>query len=85
MQLLVFCLELFCDLPYLRQRFPGGDWAARLAPRSHWVRERYTLIDDPAFYARARGGFGLAWGRPFIYPGYVGSYWRTPRGGGSAG
>ena len=46
------------------------DWAMRLAPRNLWVRERYTLVDDPLFYSRARGGFGLAFGRPFIYPGY---------------
>jgi hypothetical protein len=46
------------------------DWAGRLAPRGYWARERYTLVDDPRFYARARGGFGLAFGRPFIYPGY---------------
>lgn len=53
------------------------DWAARLAPQSHWVRQRYTLVDDPIFYTRARGGFGLARGRPWIGPGY-----RTGGGGG---
>jgi hypothetical protein len=63
------------------------DWAARLAPRGVWVRERYTLVDDPFFYARARGGFGLAYGRPLIYPGfrpygYRGFY---PGGGGRSG
>ncbi|OJY24499.1 MAG: hypothetical protein BGO98_16445 [Myxococcales bacterium 68-20] len=59
------------------------DWAARLAPRGYWVRERYTLVDDPYFYARARGGFGLAFGRPFIYPGY---HWVVgPGSGGSRG
>ena len=60
------------------------DWAARLAPRGHWARDRYTLVDDPRFYARARGGFGLMFGRPFIYPGY--RTWYGPgyhyRGGG---
>lgn len=66
------------------------DWAARLAPRGYWVRERYTLVDDPRFYARARGGFGLAFGRPFIYPGYrtgIGRYGGGggPRGGASGG
>jgi len=71
------------DLPFLTQVPPpveGSwrvDWALRLAPRTHWVRERYTLVDDPFFYARARGGFGLARGRPIIGPGY--------RGGGSYG
>jgi hypothetical protein len=42
-----------------------ADWAARLAPQAYWVRERYTLVDDPVFYGRARAGFGLAFGRPF--------------------
>lgn len=64
------------DLPFLRKVPPPVDgvwqmdWAARLAPRSHWVRERYTLVDDPYFYSRARGGFGLIYGRPYVYPGY---------------
>lgn len=60
------------------------DWAARLAPRSYWVRDRYTLVDDPFFYARARAGFGLAYGRPMILPGYRGGggWSRGGRGGG---
>ncbi|MBX3209104.1 MAG: hypothetical protein KF764_28990 [Labilithrix sp.] len=58
------------------------DWAGRLSPRGYWVRERYTLVDDPRFYARARGGFGLAFGRPFIHPGYR---WVPGTGGGSLG
>jgi hypothetical protein len=53
------------------------DWAARLAPQSHWVRERYTLVDDPVFYGRARAGFGLAFGHPLYGPYY--------RGGGGYG
>ena len=66
------------------------DWAARLAPQTHWVRSRYTLVDDPYFYSRARGGFGLAFGRPFLYPGYRGGggyygYGGGSRGGGSGG
>jgi uncharacterized membrane protein YgcG len=62
------------------------DWAARLAPRGYYVRDRYTLVDDPRFYSRARGGFGLAFGRPFIYPGYRGFYGTGGyRGGGSGG
>ena len=44
-----------------------ADWAARLAPQAYWVRDRYTLVDDPVFYGRARAGFGLAFGRPFFY------------------
>lgn len=46
------------------------DWAARLAPQTHWVRERYTLVHDPFFYARARAGFGVVYGWPHIVPGY---------------
>lgn len=57
----------------------AADWAGRLAPRGYWVRERYTLVDDPRFYVRARGGFGLAYGRPYIYPGY---HYGIGRGGG---
>jgi len=53
------------------------DWAGRLAPQHYLVRERYTLVDDPIFYARARGGFGLAFGRPYYGGGY--------RGGGGYG
>jgi hypothetical protein len=58
---------------------PGADWAPLLGPRGYWVRDRYTLVDDPQFYFRARGGFGLAYGRPYIYHGY-GGHW--PGGGG---
>jgi hypothetical protein len=63
------------------------DWAARLAPRAIWVRERYTLVDDPRFYARARGGFGMAFSRPLIHPGYrtYSPGWGGSRGGGSRG
>jgi hypothetical protein len=84
------------DLPFLETIAPPvngiwqADWATRLAPRGYWVRERYTLVDDPVFYTRARGGFGLAYGRPFIYPGYHTGYggWHgggSWRGGGSGG
>lgn len=64
------------DLDFLANVAPpsGGAypaaWRARLAPVEHVVRERYTLVDDPAFYYRARGGFGLVYGRPFIAPGF---------------
>ena len=48
------------------------DWTARLIPERYWSRERWTLVDNPIFYARARAGFGLSYGRPFITPGYRG-------------
>ncbi len=83
------------DLPFLKElgSWEKADWAARLAPHSHWVRERYTLVDDSRFYWRARSGFGLYYGRPIIMPGYhsgyggsYGGYYGSGyRGGGSSG
>ena len=62
------------------------DWAARLGPERYVVRERYTLVDDPVFYGRARAGFGLAYGRPFLRPGYRGGGgYGGARGSGSGG
>lgn len=77
------------DLPFLKDltSFEKADWAAKLAPRAHWVRERYTLVDDHTFYYRARGGFGLYYGRPLIRPGYrsgYGSYYLPGYGGGGS-
>ncbi len=66
-----------------------ADWAARLAPQAYWVRDRYTLVDDPVFYGRARAGFGLAFGRPFYGSHYFhggGGYgYGTPSRGGGFG
>jgi hypothetical protein len=62
--------------------FEAG-WYTRLRPCEYWVRERYTLVDDPRFYARARGGFGLAYGRPYISPGYHSHYGHHGHHGGS--
>ena len=66
-----------------------ADWAARLAPEAYWVRDRYTLVDDPVFYGRARAGFGLAFGRPFYgshhFHGGGGYGYGTPSRGGSFG
>jgi hypothetical protein len=63
-----------------------ADWAAGLAPQAYWVRDRYTLVDDPVFYGRARAGFGLAFGRPFFHSGFHGGggygYGTPSRGGG---
>jgi hypothetical protein len=63
------------------------DWSARLGPERYVVRERYTLVDDPIFYTRARGGFGLIYGRPFLHPGYRGGggYGAGGRGRGGGG
>jgi hypothetical protein len=54
-----------------------ADWNVRLAPEAYRVRDRYTLVDDPVFYTRARAGFGFAYGRPA----YRGRF----RGGGGYG
>jgi len=58
-------LELLAGIPASAGGALRADWAARLAPQAYWVRDRYTLVDDPVFYGRARAGFGLAFGRPF--------------------
>ena len=78
------------DLDFLKDltSWEKADWATKLAPRSHWVRERYTLVDDPRFYYRARGGFGLFYGRPLIMPGYragFGGYYGPGGGRGGRG
>jgi hypothetical protein len=75
------------DLPFLKDlaSWRSADWAARLAPRSHWVRERYTLVDDSTFYWRARAGFGLYYGHPIILPGYRSGYGGYYGGGGGRG
>lgn len=77
------------DLDFLGALPPSldrADWAARLAPQAYWVRDRYTLVDDPVFYGRARAGFGLAFGRPFYGSHHFhggGGYGTHSRGGGS--
>jgi hypothetical protein len=56
------------DLSWLKGRERTARWAEELAPRTHWVRPRVTLMQDPYFYSRARGGFGGVHGRPSIGP-----------------
>jgi hypothetical protein len=73
----------FVDLRFLREVPSVSDWHAYLAPRVTQIRERYTLVDDSRFYYRARGGFGLYYGRPLLVPGWRGGYGRG--GGGSGG
>lgn len=60
------------DLAFLEGLRPGASWPELLAPRRRLVRPRYTLADDPVFYTRARAGFGLAYGRPLLAPGFRG-------------
>jgi hypothetical protein len=61
----------FVDLDTLQNDgfVPGPSYQAVFRYR-YWPRERWTILDDPGFYYRARGGFGLVYGRPYIYPGY---------------
>ncbi len=46
------------DLAWLSSLRAPIEWNARLLPRALPVPPRRTILDDPAFYARARGGFG---------------------------
>lgn len=46
------------DLAWLRGLTAAIDWKTGLSPHVLAVPARRTLLDDPAFYARARGGFG---------------------------
>lgn len=56
------------DLSWLKSKERTAPWADALAPRTHWVRPRATLMHDPWFYSRARSGFGGVHGRPSIGP-----------------
>jgi hypothetical protein len=57
------------DLPWLASLTLDVDWARTLAPTGAYVERRRVLQDDPVFYARARGGFGYAYGHPLFFPG----------------
>jgi len=46
------------DLDVLTGVAPGVRWHEFLAPYVYVCYPRFTLIQDPAFYGRARGGFG---------------------------
>ncbi|MBI2395009.1 MAG: hypothetical protein HYV09_35895 [Deltaproteobacteria bacterium] len=46
------------DLAWLEALAAPIDWPARLGAHVLKVPPRRTLLDDPSFYARARGGFG---------------------------
>lgn len=59
----------FVDLEWLSELTLDVDWARTLAPTSHYIERRTVLQDDPRFYARARGGFGFAYGHPIFFPG----------------
>ncbi len=69
------------DLSWLRARELAPRWPTELAGASYWVTPRRTLLDDPVFFARARGGFGGVHGRPFG----LGSSFRPGTGGSGGG
>ncbi|WP_394824783.1 hypothetical protein [Pendulispora albinea] len=73
------------DLRMLAKRKPGARWPSELAAYTLFVGRRATLLEDPKFYERARGGFG-AFGPPRIFTrgpmwGGGGGSWRGGGGG----
>lgn len=46
------------DLAWLEALRAPLDWPSKLGPHVLKVPPRRTLLDEPSFYARARGGFG---------------------------
>ncbi len=70
------------DLASLTRERENGFWYDEATMRRLWVRERFTVVSDPAFYARARGGFGGAHGS-FIATGH--GSWGGHGGGGHGG
>jgi hypothetical protein len=73
------------DLQWLIDQPQVNRWDELLARRAYTVEPRRTLIDDPAFYARARGGFGGIHSGPSpLRTGIGWGGWRGPgwRGGG---
>lgn len=69
------------DLGWLRARPIEPRWTAELAGEALWVTPRRTILDDPVFFVRARGGFGGIHGRP----GGLGWAFRPGGGGGGGG
>src|SRR2546426_8716360 len=70
------------DLAWLAGPVPEASrpWPVRLGARVCIIERRYTIIDDPRFYIRARGGFG----GPHGFPG-GGHYYGHARVGGHRG
>jgi hypothetical protein len=69
------------DLAFLVNTPAPPRWDERLASRVLVVAPRFTLVDDPAFYARARGGFGGVYARPLLGPGFHGRWLGGSRAG----
>jgi hypothetical protein len=71
------------DLNFLARPIERDRWYEVLPPRRLYIEERVVIVDDPHFYARARGGFGGIHGGPSpLRGGAAGSGWR---GGGGFG
>lgn len=70
----------FVDLPFLK------DTPAKFFEERFVVKNRYTLVDDPVFYGRARAGFGWSFGHPALSSGFHGGggygFFGSGRGGG---
>jgi hypothetical protein len=67
------------DLDRLEQPIEPGRWDEVLADYALVVVPRVTLLDQPGFYLRARGGFGGLHARPS--PVYAGGGWTFGGGG----
>ena len=62
------------DLDFVEKLRVGVEPEVAYRPVRYHPRARWTIVDDPIFYARARAGFGMAYGRPSFYgPGHGGS------------
>jgi hypothetical protein len=70
------------DLSWLSHARPVSVWPDELlASTSLRVEPRRTLVDDPVFFDRARGGFGGVHGRPSPGLGFSGAFGGGGRGG----
>jgi hypothetical protein len=74
----IYMVDLgFVDQPIERER-----WIEVYHPHVLYIEERRTIIDDPGFYARARGGFGGVHGGVTWHSGGGGGGWHVGGGGG---
>lgn len=71
------------DLPRLEQPIPPDAWSEFFDDYLLAVVPRRTVVDDPAFYVRAWGGFGGAHAPPVAV--WVGGTWRFGGRGGYHG
>lgn len=71
------------DLNLLAASSPSTVWDDVFAEHALSIEPRVTIVDEPSFYVRARGGFGGIHARP-LSPGWSSRGWGS-RGWGSAG